>query len=174
MLIPYKYLCGFFYLGDFMQKEILGYENYTVDENGRIFNKKKNRYIRTFYNKYGYPAIYLSSNGKRKYFLIHRLVAMAFIPNPNNYEEINHKDENPNNPNVNNLEWCTRKYNNNYGKRTDKCIEKIGKKVICVDNGDVFRSIREAERHTGIKAAAICMVCNEKRKTAGGLKWKFL
>lgn len=157
-----------------MQKEILGYENYTVDENGIIFNKKRNRQVKPFLNAYGYPAIYLSSNGKRKYFLIHRLVAMAFIPNPNNYKEINHKDENPNNPNVNNLEWCTRKYNNNYGRRTDKCIEKIGKNVICVESGKIFRSIREAERKTNIKSSAICLVCNGKRKSAGGFGWKFL
>ena len=169
MLIPYKYHCGFFYLGDFMEKEILGYENYTVDENGIIFNKKRNRQAKPFLNAYGYPAIYLSSNGKRKYFLIHRLVAMAFIPNPNNYKEINHKDENPNNPNVNNLEWCTRKYNNNYGT----ILLKISNKVRCIQTNDVFYSIREAERKTGIKAAAICMVCNGKRKTAGGFNWEF-
>lgn len=152
-----------------MQKEIVGYENHTIDENGLVFNKKKNKYIKSYKKKYGYPAINLSSNGKSKYFLIHRLVAMAFIPNPNNYKEINHKDENPNNPNVNNLEWCTRKYNNNYGTR----LSKISRKVMCVETKEVFYSIREAERKTRIKAPAICMVCNGKRRTAGGFRWKF-
>lgn len=152
-----------------MEKEIFGYENYTVDENGRIFNKKRKRYLNTYLNAYGYPAVDLWKNGKKKYFLVHRLVAEAFIPNPNNYKEINHKDENPANPNVDNLEWCTRKYNNNYGNR----LSKISSKVKCVETGNIFCSIREAERQTGIKSAAICMVCNGKRKTAGGFSWRF-
>ena len=152
-----------------MEKEILGYGNYTVDENGRIFNKKRKKYLKTYLNAYGYPAIDLWKNGKKKYFLVHRLVAEAFVPNPNNYKEINHKDENPANPNVDNLEWCTRKYNNNYGNR----LSKISSKVKCVETGNIFCSIREAERQTGIKSAAICMVCNGKRKTAGGFSWRF-
>jgi hypothetical protein len=156
-----------------MQKEIIGFENYTIDERGNVFSKKRNRYIKPFNNKYGYPSIYLCSDGKRKFFLIHRLVATAFIPNPDNLKEINHKDENPANPTADNLEWCTRKYNNTYGNRTEKCIESLGNKVMCVETKQVFRSIREAERLTGIKAPAICMVCNGKRNTAGGFTWKF-
>ena len=172
--LHYTSIFAVFILGDYMQKEILGYENYTIDENGNIFSKKRNIYLKSFKNKSGYPAIYLCSNGKRKYFLIHRLVAMAFLPNPNQFKEINHKDENPANPSVNNLEWCTRKYNNNYGSRTDKCVEKLGKKFMCVETKQVFRSTREAERLTGIKSSTICMVCSGKRITAGGFTWKFL
>ena len=157
-----------------MQKEILGYENYTIDENGNVFSKKRNRYLKPIKHKSGYPTVNLFSNGESKSFSIHRLVATAFIPNPKNLKEINHKDENPENPNVDNLEWCTRQYNNNYGGRTDKCIEKLGKKVMCVETEQVFRSTREAERLTGIKSCAICMVCGGKRPTAGGFSWIYL
>lgn len=67
------------------------------------------------------------SNGQRYKKTIHRLVAEAFIPNPNNYPCINHKDENKENNNVSNLEWCTYKYNSNYGTCRKRAIEKIKK-----------------------------------------------
>ena len=63
-----------------MQKEILGYENYTIDENGNIFSKKRNIYLKSFKNKSGYPAIYLCSNGKRKYFTwSHTSVILGYV-----------------------------------------------------------------------------------------------
>lgn len=72
----------------------------------------------------GYPSVYLLN----KYYLVHRLVAMAFVENPNNYSEINHKDENPLNCSYDNLEWCTHKYNINYGTRTKKAAQTISVK----------------------------------------------
>ena len=72
-----------------------------------------------------YKQVRLSKNGKIKAFLIHRLVAQAFISNPNNLPCINHKDEDPKNNNANNLEWCTYKYNNEYNNRVGKCKKKI-------------------------------------------------
>lgn len=74
-----------------------------------------------------YIQVILSKNGKTKAFTIHRLVAQAFIPNPDNLPCINHKDENPKNNRVDNLEWCTYKYNNEYNNRIDKCCNKISK-----------------------------------------------
>lgn len=69
----------------------------------------------------GYPSVYLYD----KYYFVHRLVAQAFIPNPRNFPEVNHKDENPANCHVDNLEWCTHCYNINYGTRTQRAAEKI-------------------------------------------------
>ena len=88
--------------------------------------KLKGRIRRTSKNNSGYTII----NIKSKHFLVHRLVAKAFIPNPNNYPQINHKDENKQNNRVDNLEWCTNKYNNNYGSKPYKTslIHK-GKKI---------------------------------------------
>lgn len=72
-----------------------------------------------------YIQVRLCKNGKIKAFLVHRLVAEAFIPNPDNLPCINHKDENPKNNQAENLEWCTYKYNNEYNGRIDKCKHKI-------------------------------------------------
>ena len=71
----------------------------------------------------GHLQIGLHKDKKRKTMYIHRLVAQAFIPNPDNLPCVNHKDENPNNNNVDNLEWCTQKYNCNYGTRVDRIME---------------------------------------------------
>ena len=75
----------------------------------------------------GYRGVNLSCNGRVRRFLVHRLVAQAFIPNPDNLPCVNHKDENPRNNCVDNLEWCTYKYNNEYNGRVDKCRDKISK-----------------------------------------------
>lgn len=153
-----------------MEKEILGYENYTIDEDGNVFTKKRGRYMRPFANHSGYLGIYLSKNGKRKYFFIHKLVAVAFVPNPNNYKEVNHIDEDKKNNKAENLEWCTREYNNNYGTK----LSKVSKKAKCIETGVVYPSSRKASRETGINASTICWVCNGKRKTAGGYTWEYV
>ncbi len=102
-------------------KPISGYENlYNISNLGNVFSIKSNRNIKPTKNYKGYLMVGLCKNKKRKNCLVHRLVAGAFIDNPNNLPEINHKDENPSNNVVFNLEWCTHKYNMNYnnlGKR---------------------------------------------------------
>ena len=77
----------------------------------------------------GYLQITLHKNGEHKNFLVHRLVANAFIPNPKNLPEVNHKDEDKTNCNSDNLEWCTRKYNINYGTHNQRSAESRRKKV---------------------------------------------
>ena len=168
MLTPHKYLCGFFVRG-FMEKEIKGWENYTVDEFGNVFSKKSGKFLRPFINKFGYLGVNLFENGKRKYFFVHRLVAEHFVENKENYKEVNHIDENKLNNYFENLEWCTRKYNNNYGTR----LVKMRRKVICVETNTVFESAKDAEIKTGAKRCAISMVCNGKRETAGGYSWRY-
>ena len=99
-----------------MKKEIKGYEGlYFVDEKGRIYGKKGYA-LKQYDNGYGYLIIDLrDKNGVRKHKRVHRLVAEAFIPNPYNLPEINHKDENKKNNSSDNLEWCTSSYNKKYG-----------------------------------------------------------
>lgn len=108
-------------------KDIEGYKGlYQVSNTGRVrslnyLHTGKTKVMKQGTNKGGYKVIGLHRNGKRKVHSVHRLVALAFIPNPNNYPFINHKDENKTNNAVWNLEWCTPKYNSNYGN----CRKKI-------------------------------------------------
>lgn len=115
-------------------KEIEGYEGkYEVSNLGNVRSLNYNgtgeiKLLKQYICHNRYEQVNLYKNGKPKHHLVHRLVARAFIPNPNNYKEVNHKDENPANNNVNNLEWCTREYNNNYGTRNKRAGEsKKGK-----------------------------------------------
>ena len=95
--------------------------------------------------KTGYRFVFLAPQKKMGY--VHRLVAEAFIPNPNNYPMVNHKDENPSNNNVDNLEWCTCKYNNNYSHVGTKINLKRRKpiKAINIKTGDVKRFVSMAD-----------------------------
>ena len=113
-------------------KEIDGFPKYMVSNLGRIKSLNYNRTGKEqilMQKKAGrnknYFNIILFQNGKSKTLKVHRLVAQAFIPNPNNYPCVNHKDENPSNNCVSNLEWCTYEYNNNYGTRNKKVSETL-------------------------------------------------
>lgn len=133
-------------------------------------------------DKDGYPMITLHKNGKQKTYRVHRIVAQTFLENPNNYPEVNHKDENKQNNKVENLEWCTCKYNQNYGTRTERSAKGKGKKVVCINTGEIFDTIKEAERKYNLKGeSGISYVCKGKRISAGKhpvtgekLKWRYL
>ena len=111
-------------------RPVVGYEGlYEVSNTGRVRSLDKydsmnrflrGRILRLFTDGLGYLRAQLYSNSKRKSFLVHRLVAQAFILNPDNLPQVNHRDENPSNDNVDNLEWCDGKYNVNYGTRIDR------------------------------------------------------
>ena len=110
-------------------KDIPGYEGfYVVSNNGRVMNVRSGRVLKVFNNYLGYKIVSLCRSGKQKTFSVHRLVAEVFINNPDNLMEVNHKDEDKTNNNVDNLEWCDRKYNNNYGNRLKKVIDTIKNK----------------------------------------------
>lgn len=101
-------------------KDIEGYENlYQVSDMGRVRNIKSYKYLKPWIEK-GYKVVNLRKQNKSKHFRIHRLVAIAFIPTDSYELDINHKDEDKSNNCVDNLEWCTRKYNINYGTRTER------------------------------------------------------
>lgn len=130
--------------------------------------------------KSGYSQVCLCKNGQTKWMLVHRIVATMFISNPHNLPEINHIDENKGNNHVQNLEWCTRDYNNRYSdvykKGLAASIGSTSKSIAQLKDGvilRVFSSIREAERVTGIQHESISACCRRKRKTAGGYEWAF-
>ena len=159
-------------------RDIKGYEGlYQVSNLGRVrsLNYNKTRQIKelSYAKRRGYLGVTLYKNGKPKTFTVHRLVARMFIPNPNNYPQVNHKDENKSNNDVKNLEWCTNEYNHNYGTRNERVGKSLSKKVICITTGEIFNSMREACRKYNISSGSMTECCQGKRKTAGGYKWEY-
>lgn len=125
----------------------------------------------------GYKKVTLRKNNISKSFFIHRLVAEAFIPNPNNYPYVNHKDENPSNNHSDNLEWCTNEYNMSYGTLGHRISLAKSKQVFQFDLSgnllNVFYGVNEASRITNISSSSITNCCNETSKSAGGFLWSF-
>lgn len=155
-------------------KTIQGYEQYEVSSEGRIRNKKTGKILKPAKHSTGYLQVMLCKNGKVKNFLVHRLVAIHFIPNPHNKPTVNHIDENKENNNVSNLEWATMKEQLYHGTRTERQAKAISKKVYCVELDQTFDSIREAERLTGVAHQNISKACKGKYKTAGKMHWKYV
>lgn len=160
--------------------DIKGYEGlYQVSNYGRVrsLNYKRTgevRVLKAAKDKAGYLQIGLCKNGKQNWRKVHRFVAEAFIPNPDNLPEVNHIDEDKSNNCVWNLEWCTRKYNVNYGTRTEQTstpVYQYTKDSVFVKE---YPSIREASRQTGINRCNIASCCRGyKYKSAGGYVWSF-
>lgn len=121
--------------------------------------------------------LYIPKMAKRKWYRVHRLVAQCFIPNPNNYKEINHKDENPSNNCVDNLEWCDRSYNINYGDRNKKVALKRNKSIIQFDKNNNFikqyNSITEVVNLFEFDRSNIIACLKGRIPTAYGYKWKY-
>lgn len=125
-------------------KDVPGYEGlYKVSSYGKVMSLKKNLFgkyvdceklLTPSEDKDGYLRLSLVKDKKEKKFMVHRLVAMAFIDNPENLPQINHKDEIKTNNSVDNLEWCTEEYNCNYGTRNDRIHKnKLCETCKCVD-----------------------------------------
>lgn len=173
-------------------KDIKGWEDYyQVSSYGRFRGKDryanvcgggkrlvKGRILKPTVCTNGYLEAHLHKNGESKIFLLHRLVAMHFIENPNNYQEVNHKDEDIKNCHVDNLEWCTSKYNANYGTRNQRMIkEKYLKPVVmCDENGNKlkeYKSMGDACRDTGADISSMIRVCKGRQRTCVGYVWKY-
>lgn len=151
------------------------FPNYEVSNTGIVRNRKTGRILKPYSNRGGYLVVILmNSKGERKCLLVHRLVAKAFIPNPNAFPQINHKDGNKHNNFVDNLEWCTARTNIQHAcKMGLRGYKKVP--VAQIDNnGDivaVFESLWEAFMITGINAGSISLVMRKKRRMAGGYNW---
>lgn len=161
-------------------KDIKGYNGkYQVSNLGNVksFARKKEHILIPTSTR-GYLTVGLiNQNHECKKYLIHRLVAEAFIPNPNNYKEVNHKDENKTNNNVNNLEWCTRAYNMSYGTARVRQGISFGNPVKQLVKNDVviawYCSANMAGMLTGIDTSSIIACCRGRREFAGGYMWEY-
>ena len=176
-------------------KDIKDYEGlYQVSNLGRVKSlARKSKHSRGYIAYYkekilapasikGYLVVNLSKDGSNKRYYIHRLVASAFIPNPDNLPEVNHIDENKMNNSVENLEWCNHSYNSNHGTRAERISKantnniKISKSVLCVETGIIYASVHEAGRQMNLDFSQIATVCRgyRNRKTYAGYHWKYV
>lgn len=155
------------------------FDNYEVSNLGRVRNIKKNTLMTISKKPNGYCVVKLSKNNVARECRIHRLVAIAFIPNPNNYDCINHKNEDKTDNRVENLEWCNHQYNNTYGTRYVRQSEKIKVPIKqCDMQGNVikeFNSVNDAAKELGILACNISNCLHGKQKSAPRnlYTWKF-
>ena len=171
---------------DEIWKPIEKYPGYEVSNLGRIKSYKQDKVNGKIMKPYactkGYLQIDISLDGRKRknrvHLAVHRLVAIAFLPNPDDLPEVNHKDENKTNNCVDNLEWCTAKYNNNYGTHKERVAQKHRCSIYSIDkegNIEHFSGVREATRIiTNGKSSAssfISNVLNGKRKTAYDRQW---
>ena len=186
-------------------KDIEGYEGlYQVSNYGNVrsLNYANRGFVKKLVPKIsnrGYQWVELAQNGKRRQITIHRIVATAFINNPNNYPVVNHKDENKTNNNVENLEWCTRSYNVKYsmerhperftnflsghkGNRKKRDFYKLKSKYANTHinqldlNGEFVKqwfNFAELKHVMNYNNTSIKECCEGKRKTAYGYKWEF-
>lgn len=150
-------------------------DRYEIQSNG-IKRFRKGRILKLSLDKYGYNRVELNKNSISKLCLIHRLVAETFIPNPLNLPQVNHKDEDKTNNQVDNLEWCTRDYNNAFGTRTKRISKKLSKKVYQYDLNLNFLkewpSTKECDNY-GFISKHISACCIGKRKTHKGYIWSY-
>lgn len=156
-------------------KDILNYEGlYAITSCGKVWSYRSQKFLKPRKNNEGYLHVDLYKDGKRKSYLIHRLVAEVYIPNPENKTDVNHKNEIPTDNYVNNLEWTTHKENMNYGNRNAKIAAKLSKPIYCVELNKVFPSTAEAGRQLGISNSHISKCCRGILKTCGGYHWNYL
>ena len=159
-------------------KDIAGYEGlYQVSNLGRVKSLNygrtgKEKLLQPKLNNRNYWMIQLSKNGVSKKYLLHRLVAQTFLPNPNNLPVVNHIDENKNNNYASNLEWCTQQYNvtyNNGHRRNCKVVGsyKNGKLI------KIYNALSDVEQF-GYRIGHVWKCCQGKKPQYKGFQWKYL
>lgn len=159
-------------------RDVKGYEGkYQVSNLGRVKSLNyrhtgKEQFLKPGKNGNGYLFVNLYKNGVVKHFRVHRLVGSAFIPNPDNFSEINHKDEVKTNNSVSNLEWCSRQYNNTYAEKHRRHCKKIAgykdNKLVKIYDA-VIDVDKDGFHHQNVRE-----VLKGKRKSSGGFQWKYL
>lgn len=155
---------------------IKGFEGlYEVSDKGRVRSLKfgKERILKPMRGNCGYLQVDLCKNGEHNMCYVHRIVAQAFIPNPDNLPQVNHIDEVKTHNSVMNLEWCDSKYNNNYGTRNERCSKPV---LQFTKDGEFVRewnSATDVQRSLGYSKCNISSCCTGRYKSAHNFIWKF-
>ena len=176
-------------------KDIKNYEGlYQISSYGRVKSLErkdgigrniKERILKPGINTKKYFFISLSKNNNQKTYVIHRLVALHFIPNSLNKPQVNHIDSDKSNNYIDNLEWCTHSENIQHAWKNGLCenVRKTAsingkkycsKKVKCIETGIIYISVNEASRQTGFNRTNIAACCRGLRKTANKYTWKYI
>lgn len=144
-----------------MLKAIPNIDGYFASSDGRIWSSKRNKFMKGRPDKKGYLRVHIGE----KFYSVHRLIALAFIPNPDNLETVDHVDEDKTNNRPENLRWMTRGENKS---------RSWSKRVVCNETGIIYNSIEDASKNTGLCKSLICRVCNGKRNKTGGLTFNYI
>lgn len=154
--------------------EVSNFGRLRTKHHGKLGYLDKYRYIELRENNHGYMNACLKGTQKKQTVYIHRLVAQAFVPNPNGYNEVNHKDENKKNNKSENLEWCEHIYNCNYGTRNTRTATKRSKAIRCIETGIVYESVHKAAEVFDVGVSAIGNCLKGRSKTCAGYTWEYV
>ena len=154
-------------------KDIKNYEGiYGITSCGKVWSYKYKKFLTPRKGSHGYLQVGLRRDGEIKSYLIHRLVAMAYLPNPDNLPMINHKDENKTNNCLQNLEWCDNSYNINYGTRNKRVSNSKKIPILQYDlNGNFIKEWPSALDVGKEVSGHICDCLKGRQKTAYGYLW---
>lgn len=145
-------------------KSIDNYGNYFITTDGRVWSQKSNKYLKAGLNVPGYKFVFICQNGTKTILAVHRLVALAFIPNVENKPFVNHKDGNKLNNLVDNLEWVTRQENMNHASKNGLLVSGSfhpgAKKVIDSNTGKIYNTLKEAAIDFGFKRSTLGKMLN--------------
>ena len=142
---------------------------YQISNLGRVYNTERNRFLKGGISLAGYMRVVLTIDGKKYYKNIHRLVAEAFIPNPDNLPFINHINEEKTDNSIENLEWCTQEHNNTWGSKASRILQYDTQGNFIKE----YQSRIFAAREVGVSADAITQCCCGISRTAAGYIWKY-
>lgn len=147
-------------------KDVVGYEGlYAITSCGKVWSYRSEKFLKPWTNGYGYWYVGLRKDGKVKKFRIHKLVAEAYIPNPQNLEDVDHIDGNTEHNYVNNLQWMT---------HADNLRKAHNKSVKCLETNEVFESATIAAEKMNLDKNSVSRVCRGKQKTTGRYHFEFV
>lgn len=160
-------------------KAIVGFEGlYAVSDSGQVWSYHRHRALKPKIDRYGYETVVLRKSNKNHHRTVHRLVAQAFVPNPNNLPTVNHINEVKTDNRAINLEWMSVADNDNYGTRNEKMADskcRLPVEQVFEDGTTIkYKGVKDASLKTGINRCCIALCCKNIRKTAGGYRWRYV